>query len=135
GNFVEVNRTVIGSHSKAKHLAYLGDARLGSQVTVGAGTITCNYNGVTKHQTVIEDHAFVGSNNTLVAPVLIARNAFTAAGSVITDDVPEEALAIGRSRQINKKNYAHKLRHSTETEAAFLGAIKTESHSSIEEEQ
>lgn len=134
GNFVEVKRSTIGIHSKAKHLTYLGDAIVGNQASIGAGTITCNYNGLTKHTTTIGDRAFVGSNNTLVAPVTIEQNAFTAAGSVITDDVPEDALAISRSRQVNKKNYAPKLRNPLGLESqAFLAAIKAESDSSVEE--
>ena len=79
-------------------------------MNIGAGTITCNYNGLTKHQTIIHDNAFIGSNNTLIAPVTIERDAYTAAGSVISEDVPAEALAIARARQVNKEEYAHQLR-------------------------
>lgn len=113
GNFVEVKRSTIGTHTKAKHLTYLGDACIGENVNIGAGTITCNYNGIKKQKTIIEDNVFVGSNNTLVAPVTISRNAYTAAGSVITEDVPENALAIARSRQTNKAEYAKKLKQNT----------------------
>lgn len=110
GNFVEINKTHVGAGTKAKHLAYLGNASLGSQVTIGAGTITCNYNGFTKEHTTIFDHAFIGCNSALVAPVTIGADAIVAAGSVITKDVPSNALAIGRALQINKNNYAAQLR-------------------------
>ena len=110
GNFVEVNKSVIGSSSKAKHLTYLGQAVVGDTVNIGAGTITCNYNGVSKHATHIQDGAHIGSNNSLVAPVTIGKNSITAAGSVITKDVPEDALAIARSHQENKLDYAPKLK-------------------------
>jgi len=111
GNFVEVKNSTIGTHSKAKHLTYLGDATIGSQVNIGAGTITCNYDGTNKHKTTIEDHAFIGSNNTLVAPITIGNNAFTAAGSTLTHDVPDNALAIARSYQTTKPDYATKLKN------------------------
>jgi len=109
GNFVETKNSTIGHHSKAKHLTYLGDAIIGSQVNIGAGTITCNYDGVKKEKITIEDKAFIGSNNSLVAPITIHKNAYTAAGSVITDDVPANALAIARMRQTNKDGYAQKI--------------------------
>jgi bifunctional UDP-N-acetylglucosamine pyrophosphorylase/glucosamine-1-phosphate N-acetyltransferase len=108
GNFVEVKKSEIGDKTKAAHLSYLGDARIGEGVNVGAGTITCNYDGVTKHQTVIEDHAFVGSDSQLIAPVTIHRSAYVAAGSSIYQDVPEDSLAIARSRQVIKENWAKK---------------------------
>ncbi len=110
GNFVEINRTTLGRQSKAKHLAYLGDALIGSQVNIGAGSITCNYDGVQKYTTIIHDNVLIGSNNALVAPVTIGANAATAAGSVITENVPDDALAIARARQENKENYAQQLR-------------------------
>ena len=110
GSFVEVNRSTIGSFSKAKHLAYLGDTMVGQQVTVGAGFVACNYDGAKKHQTIIQDNAFIGGNNTFVAPVTIGASAITAAGSTITQDVPANALAIARERQVNKENYAEKIR-------------------------
>jgi len=97
-----LKKTTLGAGSKANHLAYLGDATIGAKVNVGAGTITCNYDGTAKHQTAIEDGAFVGSNSTLVAPVTVGRNAYVAAGSAITTDVPAGALGIGRGRQENK---------------------------------
>lgn len=109
GNFVEVKNSTIGANTKAKHLTYIGDATVGSRVNIGAGTITCNYNGVSKHRTTIKDNAFIGSNNTLIAPLTVGNNAFTAAGSTITDDVPDNALAIARSHQTNKHDYAQKL--------------------------
>ncbi|MCH1492632.1 MAG: bifunctional UDP-N-acetylglucosamine diphosphorylase/glucosamine-1-phosphate N-acetyltransferase GlmU [Luminiphilus sp.] len=101
GNFVETKNTVLGSGSKANHLAYLGDTRVGENSNIGAGTITCNYDGVNKHPTTLGAGVFVGSNSTLVAPVTLADRAFVAAGSVVTDEVPEENLAVGRSRQRN----------------------------------
>ena len=96
GNFVELKNTTLGAGSKANHLAYLGDATIGSGVNVGAGTITCNYDGAAKHQTVIEDGVFVGSNSTLVAPLTLGKGAYVAAASAVTDDVPGGALGIGR---------------------------------------
>ncbi len=109
GNFVELKRTTIAEGAKAKHLTYLGDATVGKSANVGAGTVTCNYDGVHKHKTIIEEGAFVGSNNTLVAPLKIGKGAYTAGGSTITADVPTGSLAIGRSRQENKDGYADKL--------------------------
>jgi bifunctional UDP-N-acetylglucosamine pyrophosphorylase/glucosamine-1-phosphate N-acetyltransferase len=106
GNFVEVKKSIIGEGSKVPHLSYIGDTSIGERVNVGAGTITCNYDGVTKHQTVIEDDVFVGSNASLVAPVSVGRGAIIAAGSTITEDVPVDALALGRARQINKTGFA-----------------------------
>ena len=110
GNFVEVKKCTVGQESKAKHLSYLGDAKIGKRVNIGAGTITCNYNGTDKFKTIIEDDVFIGSNNTLIAPVTVKKHAFCAAGSTITKDVPEHALAIARERQINKEGYARNLR-------------------------
>lgn len=106
GNFVEVKKSVIGEGSKVPHLSYIGDTSIGERVNIGAGTITCNYDGVNKHQTVIEDDVFVGSNASLVAPVSVGRGAIIAAGSTITEDVPVDALALGRARQINKTGFA-----------------------------
>jgi bifunctional UDP-N-acetylglucosamine pyrophosphorylase/glucosamine-1-phosphate N-acetyltransferase len=112
GNFVEVKKASLGRGSKANHLAYLGDAEIGAGVNVGAGTITCNYDGVSKHVTVIEDGAFIGSNSTLVAPVRIAKGSYVAAGSTITDDVPADALALGRGRQAVKEGWAKQRRET-----------------------
>ena len=105
GNFVEMKKSTLGDGSKAPHLTYLGDAEVGRGVNVGAGTITCNYDGRTKHLTVIEDGAFIGSDVQLVAPVRIGRGAYVAAGSSIVDDVPADSLAIARGRQVVKRNY------------------------------
>ena len=110
GNFVEVSKTSLGQKSKAKHLTYLGQAQIGKEVNIGAGTITCNYNGVTKHQTTIEDRAFIGSNSSLLAPVTIGKESIVAAGSTITESVPAQALAIARQRQTTKLHYAPLLR-------------------------
>jgi len=101
GNFVEVKKSIIGEDSKASHLTYLGDALIGKRVNIGAGTITCNYDGIKKNQTIIEDEVFIGSNNALVAPVKIGKKSYTGAGSTITEEVPPKSLAIARSRQRN----------------------------------
>jgi bifunctional UDP-N-acetylglucosamine pyrophosphorylase / glucosamine-1-phosphate N-acetyltransferase len=106
GNFVELKKTRLGRGSKANHLSYLGDATIGEKVNIGAGTITCNYDGTTKHPTVIEDGAFVGSDTQLIAPVRVGKGAYVAAGSSITTDVPADALAISRGKQINKPGWA-----------------------------
>ena len=106
GNFVETKKIKLGKGSKANHLTYLGDSEIGAGVNIGAGTITCNYDGVNKHTTIIEDGAFIGSDSTLVAPVRVGKGAYVAAASCITEDVPEDALAIGRGRQIVKENWA-----------------------------
>jgi bifunctional UDP-N-acetylglucosamine pyrophosphorylase/glucosamine-1-phosphate N-acetyltransferase len=105
GNFVETKKITLGAGSKANHLTYLGDAVIGSGVNIGAGTITCNYDGVLKHQTTIGDNVFIGSDSTLVAPVTIESNSYVAAGSSITDDVPSGALALGRARQVTKPGW------------------------------
>ena len=105
GNFVETKKIRLGKGSKANHLTYLGDAEIGADVNVGAGTITCNYDGVHKHKTVIEDGVFIGSDSTLVAPVRVGKGAYVGAASCITEDVPEESLAIGRARQIVKEGW------------------------------
>ena len=106
GNFVELKKTTVGRGSKANHLAYLGDATIGERVNIGAGTITCNYDGVAKHPTVIEDGAFIGSDSQLIAPVRIGKGAYVAAGSSITTDVPDDALGIARGRQTNVEGWA-----------------------------
>jgi bifunctional UDP-N-acetylglucosamine pyrophosphorylase / glucosamine-1-phosphate N-acetyltransferase len=112
GNFVETKKTKLGKGSKANHLTYLGDAEIGAGVNIGAGTITCNYDGVHKHVTVIEDGVFVGSDSTLVAPVKLKKGAYVAAGSSITEDVPEDSLAIARSRQIVKAGWVKQKKSS-----------------------
>jgi bifunctional UDP-N-acetylglucosamine pyrophosphorylase/glucosamine-1-phosphate N-acetyltransferase len=110
GNFVELKKTRMGAGAKANHLAYLGDAYIGARSNIGAGTITCNYDGVQKHKTAIGAGAFVGSNSTLVAPLEIGEGAYIAAGSVITQAVPPDALALGRARQELKEGWARKRR-------------------------
>ncbi|MGX1266558.1 bifunctional UDP-N-acetylglucosamine pyrophosphorylase/glucosamine-1-phosphate N-acetyltransferase [Rossellomorea marisflavi] len=111
GNFVEIKKASFGKGSKASHLSYIGDAEVGSDVNLGCGSITVNYDGKNKFLTKIEDGVFVGCNSNLVAPVTIGQGAYVAAGSTITEDVPGEALSIARARQVNKENYAHNLNH------------------------
>ena len=108
GNFVELKKTTLGPGSKANHLSYLGDATIGSHVNVGAGTITCNYDGERKHPTVIEDGAFIGSDTQLIAPVTVGKGAYVGAGSSITDDVPPGALGIARGRQTNVERWVER---------------------------
>ena len=110
GNFVETKKMKLGKGSKANHLTYLGDAEIGEGVNIGAGTITCNYDGINKHKTVIDDGAFIGSDSTLVAPVRVGKGAYVGAASCITDDVPEDALAVGRARQMVKEGWAREKR-------------------------
>ena len=106
GNFVETKKTKLGNGAKANHLAYLGDANIGDKTNVGAGTITCNYDGTNKHKTTIGNDSFIGTNSSLVAPVNIGKGAYVGAGSVITKDVPDEALAVGRGKQVIKEDWA-----------------------------
>jgi len=106
GNFVETKKTKLGDGAKANHLAYLGDADIGKKTNVGAGTITCNYDGTSKHKTSIGEESFIGTNASLVAPVNIGKGAYVGAGSVITKDVPDEALAVGRGKQVIKEDWA-----------------------------
>ena len=110
GNFVEMKKAELGEGSKANHLSYLGDARIGKGVNIGAGTITCNYDGTHKHETVIEDGVFVGSDTQLIAPITVGRGAVIAAGSTLTDDVPADALAIARAEQVNRPGWAARRR-------------------------
>jgi bifunctional UDP-N-acetylglucosamine pyrophosphorylase/glucosamine-1-phosphate N-acetyltransferase len=112
GNFVETKKIKLGKGSKANHLTYLGDAEIGAGVNIGAGTITCNYDGVHKHTTIIEDDVFIGSDSTLVAPIRVRKGAYVAAASCITDDVPEDSLAIGRGRQVIKEGWATEKRRA-----------------------
>jgi bifunctional UDP-N-acetylglucosamine pyrophosphorylase/glucosamine-1-phosphate N-acetyltransferase len=105
GNFVELKKTELGEGSKANHLSYLGDARIGKRVNVGAGTITCNYDGINKHQTVVDDDVFIGSDVSLIAPVKVGKGAVIGAGSVVTQDVAADALALGRARQVVKPGW------------------------------
>jgi bifunctional UDP-N-acetylglucosamine pyrophosphorylase/glucosamine-1-phosphate N-acetyltransferase len=110
GNFVEVKKSTVGEGTKAMHLAYLGDAKIGSKTNIGAGTITCNYDGFHKHPTTIGKKVFIGSDSILVAPVRLGDGAFIAAGSTITENVPSNGLGIARGRQMNKVGWASKKR-------------------------
>lgn len=112
GTFVELKKTRLGKHSKAMHLSYLGDTEIGKKANIGAGTITCNYDGFTKHKTIIEDDVFIGSDTIIVAPLKICKGSYTAAGSVITEDIPPDSLGIGRARQLNKEGWCKKMRES-----------------------
>jgi bifunctional UDP-N-acetylglucosamine pyrophosphorylase/glucosamine-1-phosphate N-acetyltransferase len=118
GNFVELKKTSLGPGAKAGHLAYLGDATIGADVNIGAGVITCNFDGVRKHKSTVEDGAFVGSDSQLIAPVTIGRGAYVAAGSTVTEDVPPGALAIGRGRQVNKPDWAARREEDRRNETA-----------------
>ena len=108
GNFVEIKKSTLGQKSKANHLSYIGDSNIGKSVNVGAGTITCNYDGIKKHKTIIKDNAFVGSNSALVAPITIGKNSVVGAGSVITKNVNNKTLALTRTLQSEIKNYKRK---------------------------
>ena len=108
GNFVEVKKSTIGKNSKVNHLSYIGDAQLGQKVNIGAGTITCNFDGVKKNKTNIKDKVFIGSNSSLVAPVTVNENSVVGAGSVITNNVRKKSLALTRSKQVEIKNYKRK---------------------------
>jgi bifunctional UDP-N-acetylglucosamine pyrophosphorylase/glucosamine-1-phosphate N-acetyltransferase len=110
GNFVEIKEALIETGAKANHLSYIGDARVGAGANIGAGTITCNYDGAAKHRTDIGKGAFIGSNSALVAPVSVGDGAYVGSGSVITRDVPADALAIGRGQQVMKEGWAKRLR-------------------------
>ena len=106
GNFVETKKTILGKGAKANHFTYLGDAEIGDNTNIGAGTITCNYDGKNKHKTFVGDNSFIGTNSSLVAPVEVGKNAYVGAGSVITKDVPDNALAVGRGKQVIKEGYS-----------------------------
>lgn len=108
GDFVEIKNSSIGDGTKLAHLTYVGDADVGSNINFGCGTVVVNYDGKSKHRTVIEDNAFIGCNTNLVSPVRVGKNAYTAAGSTITDDVPENSLAIAREKQTNKEDWVLK---------------------------
>jgi bifunctional UDP-N-acetylglucosamine pyrophosphorylase/glucosamine-1-phosphate N-acetyltransferase len=110
GNFVEMKKTIVGEGSKVPHLSYLGDTRVGPKANIGAGTITCNYDGFGKHPTTIGKGVFIGSDSTLVAPVRIGDGAYVAAGSTITENVPADGLGIARGRQVNKPRWASRKR-------------------------
>jgi len=117
GNFVETKKARLRKGTKANHLSYLGDAEIGEGCNIGAGTITCNYDGVNKHVTTLGDGVFIGSDTQLVAPVRVGDGAFVAAGSTITNDVPKGSLAVSRAKQVNKEGWAEKRRK-------VLGAMK-----------
>ncbi|WP_108398939.1 bifunctional UDP-N-acetylglucosamine diphosphorylase/glucosamine-1-phosphate N-acetyltransferase GlmU [Devosia submarina] len=121
GNFVEIKKAKIGKGAKVSHLTYIGDAEVGANVNVGAGVITVNYDGYNKHRTIIGDNAFVGSNSSLVAPVTVGEGALVASGSVITEDVPPDAVAFGRARQENKRGHAPKVRERALAKKAAKG--------------
>jgi bifunctional UDP-N-acetylglucosamine pyrophosphorylase/glucosamine-1-phosphate N-acetyltransferase len=110
GNFVEVKKSIVGKKSKINHLSYVGDTQIGKEVNIGAGTITCNYDGVKKSKTKIKNNVFIGSNSSLVAPVTINENSIVGAGSVITKNVAKKSLALTRANQIEIKNYKRKKR-------------------------
>ena len=108
GNFVEIKKSTLGKKSKVNHLTYIGDTLIGKSVNVGAGTITCNYDGLKKNKTKIKDNVFIGSNSSLVAPITLAENSIVGAGSVITRNVSKKSLALTRSQQLEIKNYKRK---------------------------
>ena len=108
GNFVEVKKSIVGKKSKVNHLSYIGDSQIGKSVNIGAGTITCNYDGIKKNKTKIKDNVFIGSNSSLIAPVTINKKSIVGAGSVISNNVKEKSLALTRSKQIEVKNYKRK---------------------------
>ena len=108
GNFVEIKKSTLGKKSKVNHLTYIGDTSIGKSVNVGAGTITCNYDGIKKYKTIIKDNVSIGSNSSLVAPITLAENSIVGAGSVITRNVSKKSLALTRSQQLEVKNYKRK---------------------------
>jgi bifunctional UDP-N-acetylglucosamine pyrophosphorylase/glucosamine-1-phosphate N-acetyltransferase len=114
GNFVETKKAQIGRGSKVSHLSYIGDTEMGSEVNIGAGTITCNYDGVNKSRTVIEDGVFVGSDTQLIAPVRVARNATIGAGSTITHDVPADELTVSRAKQVTISGWSRPQKRAEE---------------------
>ena len=108
GNFVEIKKSIVGNNSKINHLSYVGDTKIGKKVNIGAGTITCNYDGIKKNNTIIDDGVFIGSNSSLVAPIKLEKKSIIGAGSVITKKVSKNSLAVTRADQIEKKNYKRK---------------------------
>lgn len=110
GNFVEVKKSTLGEGTKASHLSYIGDATIGKEVNLGCGFITCNYDGVNKHKTLIGDEVFIGSDTQVVAPVTIEAGSYVAAGSTITRNIPKDSLALSRVKQVNKEGYARRFR-------------------------
>jgi bifunctional UDP-N-acetylglucosamine pyrophosphorylase / glucosamine-1-phosphate N-acetyltransferase len=127
GNFVETKKTIVAKGSKIPHLSYVGDSEVGEGVNIGAGTITCNYDGFEKHKTTIEDNVFIGSNSTIVAPRVLKKGSYVAAGSVITEDVPVNDLAIGRGRQVNKPGSAERLRQQLKRKAEQAASVEAKS--------
>ncbi|HEX3010542.1 MAG TPA: DapH/DapD/GlmU-related protein, partial [Syntrophomonadaceae bacterium] len=114
GDFAEIKKSVIGERSKVPHLSYVGDATVGADVNIGAGTITCNYDGISKYETILEDGVFIGSNTNLVAPVKVGRNSTTGAGSTITKDIPANTLGVERAQQRNIQNWTRKKKKQPE---------------------
>jgi len=108
GNFVEIKKSKIGKDSKVPHLSYVGDTKMGSKVNVGAGTITCNYDGFNKHNTIIEDNVFIGSDTMLIAPITLGKGSTTGAGSILNSDIPEETLAVTRVKEKHISNWKRK---------------------------
>ena len=131
GNFVEVKNSVVHEGAKAGHLTYLGDASIGREANIGAGTITCNYDGVAKHQTKIGNRVFIGSDSALVAPVRIGDGAYVAAGSTITENVPADALGVARGRQTNKPGWAARRRREMARASREEGLKKTKRRKKI----
>jgi bifunctional UDP-N-acetylglucosamine pyrophosphorylase/glucosamine-1-phosphate N-acetyltransferase len=126
GNFVEVKNATFGENAQASHLTYVGDAEVGARANIGCGTITCNYDGYDKYKTVIGEDAFIGSDTALVAPVTVGARAMTGSGSVITKDVPDDALAVARGRQLNVDNWARRFREKKLAERAARGGKRKE---------
>jgi bifunctional UDP-N-acetylglucosamine pyrophosphorylase/glucosamine-1-phosphate N-acetyltransferase len=124
GNFVELKKSVVGEGSKVPHLSYIGDTRIGTKSNIGAGTITCNYDGFSKHPTTIGNRVFIGSDSTLIAPVRIGDGAYVAASSAITDNVPADALGIARGKQVNKPGWVNKKRRELAAEEGGKRASK-----------
>ena len=131
GNFVELKQVDLGEDSKASHLSYLGDAVIGQGVNIGAGTITCNYDGFRKEQTTIEDHVFIGSDSQLIAPVRVGRGAIVGAGTTVTQDVPPDALGISRQVQVNREGAASRRRALYATPNSSPSKKKTRSRSNV----
>ena len=109
GNFIEIKKSIIKKGTKANHLSYIGDAEIGENSNIGAGSVTCNYDGTNKHKAILKKGVFLGSNSTLISPITINKHAYIAAGSVLNKNVPKYSLAISRSKQINKKHYVKKI--------------------------
>jgi bifunctional UDP-N-acetylglucosamine pyrophosphorylase/glucosamine-1-phosphate N-acetyltransferase len=125
GNFVEVKNSTIADHSKANHLAYIGDATIGSRVNVGAGTITCNYDGANKFRTVIEDDAFIGSDTQLVAPVTVGRGATLGAGTTLTRDAPPDQLTVSRAKQMSIPGWKRPVKEERRTEPCAASSLRS----------